>query len=127
MSHPYENVESYTWGFIALSWILGGVFFVMTAKVALEVRTENAFVRHVKRRGLEALKLRIDGQNGFPDRTVFLGDGRVFYIEFKRTAADSLRPAQRKWKTRLEGLGFTVLVTHSLATAIEEFEKWLKA
>ncbi|MCR9200710.1 MAG: VRR-NUC domain-containing protein [Planctomycetaceae bacterium] len=92
----------------------------------LEISEERRFVRHCESLGLEALKLRIDGQDGFPDRTVF-HDGRTIYFEFKRAKTGKLRPQQRRWKKRLEQLGFEVIVPTSFEQAREELERWMAA
>jgi len=86
-----------------------------------EARIEAHFVRycHYPARGVYALKLRIDGANGFPDRTVLTPAG-VFFVEFKAPAG-KLSPTQIAWKAKLEKLGFAVLVPK----AIGEAEKFL--
>ena len=56
----------------------------MTQKL-LEVDDERRFVRWCESKGYQCLKLRIDGVNGFPDRTVLGPGGLVAFIEFKRT------------------------------------------
>jgi hypothetical protein len=71
----------------------------------------------------EALKLRIDGQDGFPDRTVITPDG-CFYIEFK-SKHETVRPQQRRWKKRLQELGQVVVVVRSVDAAKDAFEAWL--
>lgn len=93
--------------------------------IPLEADIENAFVDYAHSINVEALKLRIDGENGFPDRTVITRKG-VFFVEFKRTAASRLRPRQRYWRRVLVGLGFPVLVTHSTDEAVKVLNDWLE-
>lgn len=92
--------------------------------MSLEANHENRFVIYARGLGLEALKLRIDGQDGFPDRTVVTPDG-IFYIEFKRDRSEKLRPQQRRWIKRLSVLGYTVLVAYSFEEAKEFTDSWL--
>lgn len=85
---------------------------------------ENAFVTYAKGRGCIAVKLRIDGQNGFPDRTVLTTEG-VFFAEFK-TPSGRLRPMQRVWKKLLESLGFVVLTPRRVGEAEDYLDVFLK-
>ncbi len=89
---------------------------------ATEATQENRFVRYAKGQGFECLKLRIDGQDGFPDRTILTPGGEVLFVEFKRTSKDKLRPQQRKWKKKLESLGFKVCVARSFEEAQDFLE-----
>lgn len=82
---------------------------------ASEAELEKAFVAFAESKGCHALKLRIDGQNGFPDRTVLTPQG-VFFLEFKAPGG-KLRPAQEEWIARLRKLGFYVAVIDTLAMA----------
>ena len=79
----------------------------------LEKHTEEKFVAWCQANKWECLKLRIDGQNGFPDRTVITPWG-VFFVEFKRTANDALRPRQQFWQNCLEELRQYCIVHHDL-------------
>ena len=62
----------------------------------MESHIEKSVVKYVEDvlKG-EALKLRIDGKNGFPDRSIKLPNGIEFLIEFK-TPTGKLRSAQKK-------------------------------
>lgn len=75
----------------------------------LEKQLEDDFVTFAESKGCLAIKLRTDGVNGFPDRTVLTPYG-VFFVEFKRSEKDELRPAQKVMKRKLEGLGYLVAV-----------------
>lgn len=90
-----------------------------------ESKKEAEFSLWIQGLGFEALKLRIEGDDGFPDRTVLLSGGRSWFVEWKRGPSDKLRPRQRFWKRRLESLGHFVLVTHSLAEAKASFLEFL--
>jgi hypothetical protein len=90
----------------------------------LERDFENKFVRYAQSLGHPCLKLRIDGVDGFPDRTVLTASG-IFFLEFKRPGG-VLRPQQRKWKKILTGLGFTFGVVESYTDAVAVLEQYLK-
>jgi len=85
-------------------------------KVDPEKIAENDFVKHCESLGYLCLKLRIDGLDGWPDRTVITPQG-VFFVEFKSATGD-LRPHQRKWKRLLEAMGYTVCVARTLTEAL---------
>jgi hypothetical protein len=110
-------------------WLALGICFAFAilnvgVTYMLEKHIERKFCYWIKLQDHLCLKLRVDGQDGFPDRTVITTNERVFFVEFKRTEKDKLRPQQRKWKQLLESLGFTVLVTHSLEEAKGAFTRW---
>ncbi len=89
-----------------------------------EADIENAFVRYVEDTyEFPCLKLRIDGQRGFPDRTV-ITPGGLFFIEFKK-GNNKLEPAQRKWKRRLTRLNQTCVAANSVEAAVSIFDAWL--
>lgn len=90
----------------------------------LERDFENRFVRYANSLGHLCLKLRIDGIDGFPDRTILTVRG-VFFLEFKRPGG-VLRPQQRKWKKILTGLGFTFGIVESYEDAVAALEQYLK-
>ena len=89
-----------------------------------EADIENAFVAYAESRGCEALKLRVDGQNGFPDRTVLTPFG-VIFIEFKRPKG-RMSQAQWRWRKVLQALGFEVITTTSLRSAKKALEEFLR-
>ena len=90
----------------------------------LEKTIESSFVKFVEERGDLCLKLRVDGVNGFPDRTIIMAGG-VAFIEFKRNVRSHLRPAQVEMIRKLTELGADVIVTSSPDEAIK-FYKDLK-
>ena len=88
-----------------------------------EADIENAFVDYAESRGCEALKLRVDGQNGFPDRTVLTPVG-VMFIEFKRPKGH-MSQAQWLWRKVLQALGYEVITAMSLQSAKKVLEDFL--
>jgi hypothetical protein len=88
-----------------------------------EARIENEFVRFVESHGLHALKLRIDGHKGFPDRTILTPNGIVF-IEFKAPSG-RVSAQQRLWIDRLRELGYHVEVCTSADQAKQILEDYL--
>ena len=90
-----------------------------------EKSIEQAFVKWAESEGYFALKLSIQGRRGFPDRTVFLRDGRVLFLEFKRPGG---KPSlhQLDWIQRLKAYGHRPLIVYSVEEAkqaVEDAEK----
>ena len=86
---------------------------------------EESFARHCESVGVECLKLRIDGRDGFPDRTL-LGSGcAIGFVEFKRPGK-TLRPQQRLWKRTLEALGFPYAIAYSHEDAVAFLDSLLR-
>jgi len=90
----------------------------------LEKDIEKAFVDHCRKMGLKALKLRVDGQNGFPDRTVFTVKGPILF-EFKRPKG-TLRSMQNRWLLWLESLGVKVVTPRKVGEAEKALMEFLK-
>jgi hypothetical protein len=62
-----------------------------------------------------ALKLKIDGQRGFPDRTIFLPGSQLIIPELKKpNKNDGGSVNQKKWVRRLSELGFSTAFCESL-------------
>lgn len=89
----------------------------------VEADIENQFVKYAEANQCVALKLRIDGQNGFPDRTVLTPRGVVF-MEFK-TPVGKLRPMQRFWRNVLRKTGYEVHTPRSFEDAKKILDKTL--
>jgi hypothetical protein len=89
-----------------------------------EAQIESAFVAFAQGAGLRALKLRIDGQNGWPDRTIFTWKGPVFF-EFK-TKTGKFSVIQKVWKTRLTNDGYSYFSPTSLEEAKAMLIEFLK-
>ena len=65
----------------------------------LEIKhVETPVVKWAKKRKIEALKLNVLGQRGFPDRIFFLAGGKPFLIEFKRRNGKLSKLQERKIK-----------------------------
>lgn len=90
----------------------------------LETDIEDAFVAYAASLGLDALKLRIDGRNGWPDRTVFTPRG-VLFFEFKQKKGRS-RAMQRFWCKVLNRLGYQVHVPRQIGEAEKVLNEFLK-
>ena len=90
----------------------------------LERKAEDDFVEWVRDLPYPAiaLKLILFGLKGWPDRTI-LAKGRIFFIEFKRTKKDKLRPSQIPWRKHLRRLGFKYYVCTSKEEAIEAYHE----
>jgi hypothetical protein len=86
-----------------------------------EQRIEQQFVRWCERNQLPCLKLVLQGQRGWPDRTILLPSGRIAVIEFK-TDDGVVSPQQRYWLERLTQLGFANGVARSKEEAIRIVE-----
>lgn len=91
---------------------------------ALERDAEDRFVLWIAQQGFRCWKLRIDGQNGFPDRTVTTDRGTIFF-EFKRPG-EHLRPEQVRVIQMLRESGAVVCVVYSLAEAKDCFKDWYR-
>jgi len=64
--------------------------------------------------GGEALKLKLDGRRGFPDRTLLLPGGIAVFPELKRSENAAKRRQQLWWIERLRQLGFEAAFCWSL-------------
>ena len=78
--------------------------------IELEHNLEERCVAKVERMGGEAVKLQILGKRGWPDRTVLLPCGRVFFVEFKRKKRGRVSAQQAMWIKVLSRLGFAVYI-----------------
>ncbi|QEF98174.1 VRR-NUC domain protein [Stieleria maiorica] len=92
--------------------------------MTLEADIESAFVAYADRKGCLALKLRIDGANGFPDRTVITPRG-IFFAEFKKPGG-KLRPAQKRIAEELRRLGFQVITPTEIGQAEKALDEFLQ-
>jgi len=84
--------------------------------VTLEVTIEDHFVKYAKSKGCLAYKLIILNKRGFPDRTILIGDGKLFFIEFKQKGK-KLSPTQITVKKILVGFGFGYYVCDEIGQA----------
>lgn len=87
----------------------------------VEFDDEQKFVRWCRAKGWQCLKLRIDGMNGFPDRTVLGPDGLVAFIEFKRKDG-KLSDAQKNFLAWASLNGHAAFVAYSFEEAVKSVE-----
>lgn len=89
-----------------------------------EAQIERAFVRYAESIGVLALKLRIDGMNGWPDRTI-IHNGLLMFAEFK-VPKGKLRPGQKTWIRLLRELGYKVITPRRIGEAEAELDKLIR-
>jgi len=87
-----------------------------------EAQIEKDFVRAVEEAGFLCLKLRADGRDGFPDRTVITPRG-CFFVEFK-VPGGKLRGAQRVFIRKLRELDLPCEVATSAEKAFRALMDW---
>ena len=75
----------------------------------MEKDLENEIVMYCKCMGGLALKLKLDGQRGWPDRTLLFPGAKIGFIEAK-TEIGTLKYQQVEWIRKLTELGFDVAV-----------------
>lgn len=97
------------------------------SKGARESVAEKKFVERCRERGYLALKMEVSGWRNWPDRQILLGQGYVFFIEFKRLGEEA-RPAQAYRHEQLRKQGYSVYVCDTLEGAMQaletELDKW---
>lgn len=76
----------------------------------LEKDTENKLKSEVEKRHGLCLKFTSPGHTGVPDRIVITPDGRLIFVELKKSKNERLGPKQRYWKDRLISYGQIVHV-----------------
>ena len=91
----------------------------------IEKEIEGQVVRYVESLGGRALKLRVDGENGFPDRTILLPNRSPLFLELKRPGG-GLSPKQEKWLDDLLQLGHYVGVCWTFEQAKDRIDHFLK-
>lgn len=91
-----------------------------------EEKIEKEFVAECKKRNILQCKFEVDGFRGAPDRMVFLPDGMVFFIEFKRPGGGKVSQHQAKFLARLDSLGFKTLLTCCWEEPIEWIEDYIQ-
>ena len=67
----------------------------------LERALEERCVRKIEQAGGLALKLKIDGVRGFPDRTILMPGSRAWCAEFKRMKTGHVSAQQEEWARKL--------------------------
>lgn len=89
----------------------------------LEKRLEKYAAKEAKRRGIFAIKLQVIGGPGWPDHT-FFKDGRVGFIEYKRTEKSRFQPLQKYYIKLFRKLGFRAEVAWTQEQVDEFFAKF---
>lgn len=74
----------------------------------LETALEDRCVKRIEQRGGLALKLKIDGVRGFPDRTILMPGKPVWFAEFKRLKSGRVSAQQLQWEYVLQQRGLKV-------------------
>lgn len=87
----------------------------------LESELEDEVVEWVKTRGGYALKLKIENEQGWPDRTLFLPGATIALPELKRPNGRR-RHMQKLWVRRLAALGFQI----DFCTSLEEVKELVR-
>lgn len=77
-----------------------------------EAQIEKAVCDYARKRGAIVMKLSGMNQKGQPDR-MFLHDGRVVFVEFKKPGNEPTR-LQWKWLKELQAQGFTAFWTDNV-------------
>lgn len=93
--------------------------------MTLEKDIETPFVAwcHSKK-GVRCRKLKLETEQGFPDRTVFLPTGKTLYVEFKKPG-EKASFHQYRWNKFLNDNGFPAIITDDLNEAKTFVESWL--
>lgn len=72
----------------------------------LESELEREVVRWAESEGGRALKLKLDNERGFPDRTIILPGRAIAFPELKRAKGSTKRYEQQKrWVAWLQSMG----------------------
>jgi len=80
----------------------------------LESDIEAEVVEWATTQGGYSVKLKLDGERGWPDQTIWLPGGRVIVPELKRPRRNKRSINQEKWIRRLTRLGFDAGFCESL-------------
>lgn len=87
-----------------------------------EKEIEKKLVEGIRKLGGRAYKWVSPGNDGVPDRIVFLPEGLVFFVELK-TETGKLTALQEVQLGRLKALGQNVRVLHGIRE-VEKFLRW---
>jgi len=85
--------------------------------VKLERDDEERLVRYCRKNDILCLKLRIDGMDGFPDRTI-IANGAIGFVEMKRKGNKPSKQ-QEYWLKQMKKRGFPTCVAYSSDEAIQ--------
>ena len=95
-------------------------------KSALEATLERQAVTHARKRGVDSIKLNLQGRRGWPDRLFLLPRGRPLFIELKRTGRRP-SPIQLIVHTRLRRRGYKIFIIDDLDDFKRIFERALRS
>lgn len=92
-------------------------------KKLLESEIEDKVCRYAKTKGIDHRKLSSPSRRSVPDRVLYPGQGRSFYIEFKQLGK---KPTKSQWREirRLEDLGFCVYVIDNIEQGKRIIDLW---
>jgi hypothetical protein len=80
----------------------------------IEAIVEAEIVAYAKAEGGRAFKLKIEGERGWPDRTLILPGGVIVFPEAKRQKGNKASPQQEKIIAFLRACGFQAEVVRTL-------------
>lgn len=83
---------------------------------------EHRIKKYVEGLGGRCEKLVLASEMGFPDRTIFLRDGRILFIEIKRPEKAKTYYMQLVWQQRLQNRGFVC----EFVTSVEDVARLIK-
>lgn len=87
-----------------------------------EAKVEADIVAWATSMGGVALKLKLEGVRGFPDRTILLPGGILLFVEVKEPKGGVVSQQQKDWIKKLTALGFLVIVATSLPQVVGAVE-----
>jgi len=89
----------------------------------LECDIESAVCTYGISKGIKHRKFKTPNRRSAPDQIFFPGQGRTFFIEFKRKGKKATK-AQLREHRRLEDLGFVVYVVDNKKQGKEIIDVW---
>jgi len=91
--------------------------------MALESELEKAVCKWVESLGGRALKLKLENERGFPDRTIILPHGFIGFVELKRASGSTKKYEQQKRKVDwLKAMGLPA----AFCSTLEEVKEFCK-
>lgn len=91
----------------------------------LEKEIEAACVKYAECWKCKALKLIDRGRKGFPDRSIFCPNGKLFLVEFKRPNEKPTQ-VQLEYHAALIDLGFDIWLCDNLEQFKKIFHRYVK-
>lgn len=92
-------------------------------KNPLEKKIEDTVRRYGKTKNIESRKYTSPNYRAVPDGIFFPGQGRTFFIEFKRLGKRPTKSQEREIR-RLEDLGFVVYVVDTIKEGKRIMDLW---